>query len=84
MKLYPNPFSKSFTAEFESPADDEMQAQLFSTNGVLVHSEKIIAKEGHNSYHFEADAPLIDGSYIFRLTNGSTVLAAAKVFCRND
>ena len=81
IKVYPNPFNGTFTAEFESPESGEMMAQLFSPGGAMIHSEKINVNDGHNNFKFQVNKPLTTGSYIFRLTNGTDFITAVKVFC---
>ena len=81
IKVFPNPFNGTFSAEFESPSEGNMKAQLFSPSGLLMHSETINVTEGHNDYKFQVNKPLTTGSYIFRLTNGDDFVTAVKVFC---
>ena len=80
--VFPNPFSESFTATFESLENKEVEIQLLSFSGTTVSSEKAQAGEGKNTYRFTAPSDLKTGIYIFRILNGSTVLANTKVFCR--
>ena len=84
IKVYPNPFSKTFTAEFDAPSQGEVVVQLIGMNGLMIQSEKATINEGHNTYEFESRSNLIDGNYIFRLMSGNVVLATAKVYCRNE
>ena len=84
IKVYPNPFSKTFTAEFDAPAEGEVILQLIGTNGMMIQSERAMINEGHNVYQFESRTNLIDGNYILRLMSGSNVIATAKVYCRNE
>ena len=82
--IYPNPFSDSFTAEFESIDKNELQIQLLSMSGVIIYNESIMIDEGKNSFHFSTPDNMKTGIYIFRVLNGSTVLTNEKVYCRRN
>ncbi len=83
IRVYPNPFENSFTAEFESAEAMDVRIQLLSLNAEVVATETIHAEAGKNSYHFTSPAELKTGIYILRISSDSTVLSDTKVFCRN-
>ena len=82
--IYPNPFSDSFTAEFESIDKKEIQIQLLSLSGVIIYNESMMIDEGKNSFHFTTPDNMKTGIYIFRVLNGSTILTNEKVYCRRN
>ena len=82
--IYPNPFSDVFTAEFESVDKAEAQVQVLSLSGAIIFNEPITLEEGKNTYRFSSSDNLKTGIYIFRVLNGKTVLANAKVYCRRN
>ena len=82
--IYPNPFSDTFTAEFESIDKKEIQIQLLSLSGAIIYNETITIDEGKNSFHFTTPDNMKTGIYIFRVLNGSSVLSNEKVYCRRN
>ncbi|MFI5218681.1 MAG: T9SS type A sorting domain-containing protein [Bacteroidia bacterium] len=85
IRVSPNPFNESFTAQFKLAETQEVLIQLISVNGTIVYSEKIMAYEGNNSYRFSAPAALKAGTYLIQVLNGKrVVLGNTKVIYRKD
>lgn len=81
--ISPNPFTDSFTAQFESLKKEEARFQLLNTNGMVVFDEKIMVEQGKNNFRFTAPSNLKPGSYDLRIINSTSVLSSTKVICSN-
>lgn len=81
-KVWPNPFTTSFTIQYESTTTSEITLGLYDMNGMLVLSDNMSAKKGSNTYSIQTSNDLINGTYILRLTQGSNVLATTKIIKR--
>ena len=79
IKVYPNPFKSSFTAEFESYDEQEVLMQLLNMNGKAVHAEKVMVVQGFNSIRFELNTRIAKGTYLLRLVDKKAVFALEKV-----
>ena len=84
LRTFPNPFSETFTAEFESIEEMDVQVQILGLNSLMISNENIHLHSGKNTYRFTAPADLKTGVYIFRILNGSVVLAVTKIYCRKN
>ncbi|MEP7170795.1 MAG: T9SS type A sorting domain-containing protein, partial [Bacteroidota bacterium] len=80
--IFPNPFSESFTVQFESQLKEEVQLTLINMKGALAYNEKIIVDEGNNTFHFIPPADFKQGTYMWRLSDSKAVLASGKIVCR--
>ncbi len=79
VQVYPNPFQRSFTAQFECAEEKEVQIGLYSSNGALVHSEKILANKGVNSYQFTAGESLNAGSFILKVADDISIIGVTNI-----
>lgn len=84
IRISPNPFNDSFTAQFESLEKEEAQFQLLSVNGAIIFNDKIMVEEGKNSFRFTAPSNLKPGTYVLRIINSTSVLGHTKVICSKD
>lgn len=75
----PNPFSDSFTAQFDAEEKSEAIVNILSTSGTMVYSEKINVTEGNNLYHFSTPQSIRNGTYILRVIADNLVLASTKI-----
>jgi hypothetical protein len=82
LRITPNPFSESLTAQFDLSEDQEITIQLLSLGGVVVFSKEIFGDAGNNQYRFSVPVSLKAGTYFLRISNAKSVLASAKVICR--
>lgn len=82
ISVFPNPFSDSFIARFESVVEQEANISIFSVDGILVFSENIIVESGNNVYKYENQDGLKEGTYLIMVNSTSAVIASGKIFCR--
>jgi hypothetical protein len=75
----PNPFSESFTAQFNSNECKMVTAELITLKSKLMNSERIMLQAGTNSYRYNSTADLEPGVYVFRILQGNSLLGYAKV-----
>ncbi|MDQ1088800.1 T9SS type A sorting domain-containing protein [Siphonobacter sp. SORGH_AS_1065] len=70
IKPYPNPASASLTIDVFTSEDRDVNLQLFSVTGQIVHQQTIMAKTGNNpvSLHTHNLAP---GMYLVKVGDGS-------------
>lgn len=83
LSVAPNPFSGSFTAQFESSEKQEVQIAMFTLSGTLVYHENFLAEEGDNRYRFITPSYFKEGTYLVKVSNEKTILATGKVLYRN-
>jgi hypothetical protein len=79
ISISPNPFTDSFTAQFESEEAGEVSINILSTNGAVVFSEKVIAEAGNNVFHYLNLPGFKPGTYIMRVSTAKTVIATGKI-----
>lgn len=82
VKISPNPFSDTFTAQFNSDEKTECFVQLINSQGATVYSEKFLTVSGNNTFHFYAPAHFSSGNYLLRFSSGISPLGSAKVICK--
>jgi hypothetical protein len=82
ISISPNPFTDSFTAQFESEEAGEVSINILSTNGVLVFSEKVMADAGNNVFHYLNLPGFKQGTYVMRVSSAKAVIATGKMVCR--
>ena len=81
-KVWPNPFTSSFTIDFESTTQSEIMINLYDLNGMPVLTDNMSAQKGNNTYTINTLDDLIPGTYLLRITQGTNVLATTKVMKR--
>ncbi len=84
IKVYPNPFKNYFTLQFETDEDKEVSIMLYNLNGTLIRNEKIMATSGNNSYQFNPNQELKQGTYILKIADDKTIIGSAKINCINN
>jgi len=82
LRISPNPFTQSFTADFELAETQEVTIQLINVNGAIAFTENFMAQQGRNVYQFTTPYSLKPVTYHLRITNGREVLASTKVICK--
>lgn len=81
----PNPFTDGFTAEtdftaeFELSGKEDLWVQIMNTSGIMVYTGKILAEAGVNFYRFTSSEKFKAGTYILRITDGKSVVAATRI-----
>jgi len=83
----PNPFAKSTEISFYAPVRGDMKLEVFDAKGDLVNTlaSGLMEAGSHTAVWNGADTrgkAVPSGSYIYRLTAGSTVLSKAMVLVR--
>ena len=74
----PMPFTDSFSMLFNANADDMYVAELISTSGNVLFSEKMVALKGLNTFSFNDSKNLPAGIYILRITNQANKLSVTR------
>ena len=82
VRISPNPFSESFTLQFECSEKEKITIMLFASNGAQVYTDKILSEEGNNLYRFEAPSNFKPGTYFLKIADEQTILASSKVICK--
>ncbi len=73
---YPNPFNPSTTIEFSISQKAPVSLEIYSITGELVTSLINGTELSNGTYKYTFDASkLASGTYIYKLTNGSTILS---------
>ncbi|HKR04610.1 MAG TPA: T9SS type A sorting domain-containing protein [Bacteroidia bacterium] len=81
-RVFPNPFKESFSVQFKSEQQGEMQLQLLNYSGTELFSQAVTAEEGTNTIRFEPTINIVPGLYILRVSKDNDVLANLKVLCK--
>lgn len=79
LQVQPNPVQDEFSVQFTSEESGEAIIQIASMNGVTVLNEKIIFKEGTNSYPLIFPSGSKTGTYVLRVINDNLALPSVKV-----
>jgi hypothetical protein len=69
--LEPNPFSESFTAFFNLPADGETLLRVMDAKGKAVFSENQFRNQGANQFTFDKGSNLKSGIYFLLINQGN-------------
>ena len=77
IKIYPNPFSKSFRVNFNLKQAGKVWLYLSSMNGSLVYQEIIELPAGNHSREIATDIPA--GGYAFRIQYGKEVHSSVVI-----
>ena len=80
VKVYPNPFSKQVTFEFENKKADKFNILLYDMIGNLVYRENNIIGERISINRRD----MKPGIYIYKLRSGEKVLACGKIILQPD
>lgn len=78
-KIYPNPFSNTFTLEIESSMDMQVDLDIFSSIGQRQHQSILNLLSGKNTFEMEALQDKPNGIYTIRLSSGSEILKVERV-----
>jgi hypothetical protein len=79
IKVYPNPYTDSFTAEFVCEDEQEVLITMTAMNGVNSYTEKMIAEKGNNIYRFAKPLNFKEGNYILRISSNKEIIGTTKV-----
>ncbi len=79
VKIFPNPFSESFTAGFVSEKDEEVSVRVISLDGKVVYSESYPVQTGDNQLICVVPQWISPGNYMLHLSNARSILASAKI-----
>jgi hypothetical protein len=79
VRVWPNPYSVGFTAEFNSEKEIDATANIFDAKGVLVHQESLRIEEGINTYRFENSGNMVKGMFTFSIISKEGVIANVKL-----
>lgn len=72
INVYPNPFSSTFTVQYNVGVKGVMQMSLVSSNGQEVFRESVQAEAGNNTWRFNQKNPLPVGTYILVITGNKS------------
>jgi hypothetical protein len=78
ISISPNPFDENFTAQFTSDSQKEVTIEFLTVRSKVIRTEKLMLKEGTNTYHFNGGNALHPGLHVLRILDGGTLLASAK------
>ncbi len=81
-RVYPNPFTNSFTLEYSMSAESEIELILVNSGGTQVFSDLIYSNEGKNTYVYTSDGDLMPGMYIMSLLQDGRVMGTSKLMKR--
>jgi hypothetical protein len=79
IRVSPNPFQDSFTAEFDLQNEEEVHIQLIGINGAILSDEVIHADKGTNVYNYQSPVNGKTGIYNIRVINKERVIASSKL-----
>ncbi|MFI5218680.1 MAG: hypothetical protein ACHQNT_04255 [Bacteroidia bacterium] len=82
LKISPNPFTQTFTAEFKLDEAKPVTIQLINVTGAIAFTENIMGEQGTNQYQFTTPFSLKPVAYHLRISNNNNVIASTKVICR--
>ncbi len=79
IRISPNPFQDSFTAEFDLIKEEEVHIQLIDAKGVILTDQVIQADMGTNVFNYTLPSGSISGIYNIRVINKDKVIAFSKM-----
>lgn len=68
INIFPNPFSKSINIDFTSIQSGKSNCSLISTSGQSILNQKILTKEGSNTFELNVEKAIPSGLYFLKFT----------------
>lgn len=79
VSVYPNPFSKELSIDYESDITTNATLQIANLVGTVVHKENLQLLKGSNSHQIDLDKNLSNGIYMFSLLIGERPVQTVKI-----
>lgn len=80
--IYPNPFSQSFTIDFDAPGAGRAQISLINSGGQVIYQNEVDVWNGSNTFNYNEGAYLTTGYYVLTLKYNDQIITE-KVYKRD-